>query len=71
MGWIAERIKAEHLKHKDLEWERIAETKIESTIYYIIEEWWKEITKERIGYNDKFYNLDVEDIDKLKKVVVK
>ena len=28
MGWIKNRIKAEHRKHKSLDWERIAEAKI-------------------------------------------
>lgn len=36
MGWIAERIKAEHRKHKNLEWERIAEIKIVSSLKYLI-----------------------------------
>jgi hypothetical protein len=32
MGWIANRIKAEHRKHKTLNWEEIAEAKIKATI---------------------------------------
>jgi len=38
MGWIAERIKAEHKKHKDLEWERLAEIKIVSSLKYMIDQ---------------------------------
>ena len=69
MGWIKNRIDNEYRKHKDLDWSEIAETKIESTIWYIIEGWWKEIAKERLGYKDEFYTLDVKDIDKLKKEI--
>ena len=37
MGWIANRIKAEHRKHKNLEWEMIAEIKIISSLKYLID----------------------------------
>ena len=37
MGWIENRIKAEHRKHKTLEWERIAEIKIVSSLKYMID----------------------------------
>jgi len=36
MGWIEERIKAEYRKHKNLEWAKLAEIKIISSIKHIL-----------------------------------
>lgn len=38
MGWIEERIKAEHRKHKNLEWEKLAEIKIVQSLKYFIDQ---------------------------------
>jgi hypothetical protein len=37
MGWIKERIDAEYRKHKDLDWSKIAEAKIQSQIKDAVE----------------------------------
>lgn len=42
MSWIKNRIDSEYKKHKDLDWSKIADIKISNTIYYILEEWFKE-----------------------------
>jgi len=57
MGWIKNRIDAEYGKHKTLDWSKIAEVKIISTINSLIEEW---------GV-DKGEELDRSDLKELKE----
>lgn len=45
MGWIKNRIDSEFKKHKDLDWSRIAETKIISQINEIVDEKFEELGK--------------------------
>ena len=40
---------------------------IQSEVIKEINKWWNKITKERLGYEDKYYTLDKEDIKRLIK----